>query len=395
VRGCLPRVGPFPVRCGVKPTVALAHFGYCAAQFPKRCFVSLKIALIPPLFECVPPRFYGGTERIVAALADALVALGHAVTLFATADARTSAELVPVRECALRLDSSHLVSDTAAHLSMLDEVRRRASQFDVLHFHTDMLHFPLFNDIAERTVTTIHGRLDMKDLAETYRRWPRYPLVSISHQQRRPLPFANWCGTVHHGLLLQQYAFCGATPGSYLAFLGRISPEKRPDRAIAIAKRAGMPLKIAAKIDNTDRAYYHEAIEPLLKDPLVEYVGEIGDGRKSEFLGRAAALVFPIDWPEPFGLVMIEAMACGTPVIAYNCGSVPEVVDDGVTGLIVNDEDEAVAAVQCIADLDRRRIRKTCERRFSAEAMARRYVRIYARLRPASRLSSSLLQTAD
>jgi glycosyltransferase involved in cell wall biosynthesis len=362
-----------------------------------RCPVSLKIALIPPLFERVPPHLYGGTERIVAALAEALVGLGHDVTLFATADARTSARLVPVRDCALRLDSCPLVSDTAAHLNMLHEVRRQAGQFDVLHFHTEILHFPLFNDIAERTVTTMHGRLDLKDLTELYLRWPRYPLVSISNQQRQPLPLANWCGTVHHGLLLQQYAFCARTGGGYLAFLGRISREKRPDRAIAIAKRAGIPIKIAAKIDNADRAYYHEVIEPLLKDPLVDYIGEIGDDRKAAFLGSASALLFPIDWPEPFGIVMIEAMACGTPVIAFNCGSVPEVVDDGVTGLIVNDEDEAVAAVHRIGDLDRQRIRKTCERRFSADAMARRYVNIYTRLcaPPSPCLKPALLQTVD
>jgi glycosyltransferase involved in cell wall biosynthesis len=358
--------------------------------------VNLRIALISPLFESVPPRLYGGTERIVAALADALTELGHEVTLFATAEASTKACLVAVRDCALRLDSNPLVSDMAAHLNMLDEVQRRASQFDLLHFHTDMVHFPFFNAMAERTITTMHGRLDLKDIAETYRRWPRYPLVSISHQQRRPLASANWCGTVHHGLVLEQYAFSARASGGYLAFLGRISNEKRPDRAIAIAKRAGIPLKIAAKIDRADRAYYHEVIEPLLKDPMVDYIGEIGDDRKAEFLGNASALLFPIDWPEPFGLVMIEAMACGTPVIAYNCGSVPEVVDDGVTGFIVNDEDEAVEAVERIGELDRRRVRVVCERRFSADAMARKYVNIYMRLlhrpHPSPRPEPMLLQ---
>ena len=361
--------------------------------------MGLKIALISPLFERVPPQLYGGTERIVAALADSLTRLGHDVTLFATADARTQAHLVPVRDRALRLDSDPLVSDLAAHLNMLDEVRQRAGEFDVLHFHTDMLHFPLFNEIAERTVTTLHGRLDLKDIRGTYRRWPRYPLVSISDQQRLPLPFANWYGTVHHGLLLQQYAFSAGADGGYLAFLGRISLEKRPDRAIAIAKRAGIPLKIAAKVDRSDRAYYHEVIEPLLTDPMIEYVGEIDDDFKADFLGRASALLFPIDWPEPFGLVMIESMACGTPVIAYNHGSVPEVVEDGVTGFIVNGEDEAVAAVHRINDLDRRRTREECERRFSAEAMARRYLHIYMRLfnRPQAELCTEppILQTTE
>jgi glycosyltransferase involved in cell wall biosynthesis len=340
---------------------------------------SMRIAQIAPLYEAVPPRLYGGTERIVAHLTDALVDLGHDVTLFATADARTRAHLVPVRDQAIRLDPAPLKSDLAAHLSMLHEVRRRRDDFDILHFHVDMLHFPLFEDCAERTLTTLHGRLDLKDLAETYRCWPRFPMVSISDHQRRPLRFANWVGTVYHGMPESLYRFAPKARGNYLAFLGRISPEKRPDRAIAIAKATGVPLRIAAKVDAADRAYFRDEIKPLLDDPLIEFVGEIGDAEKSQFLGDALALLFPIDWPEPFGLVMIEAMACGTPVIAWGCGSVPEVVDDGVTGRVVHSQGEAMAAVVEVAGYDRRRIRDTFERRFSAQTMARGYEQLYQR----------------
>jgi len=338
----------------------------------------MKIAQITPLYEAVPPRFYGGTERVVAHLTDALVDLGHEVTLFASSDARTKARLVSVRDQAIRLDPAQLKSDLAAHLSQLAEVRERAAQFDVIHFHTDMIHFPFFDGMAQKTVTTLHGRLDLKDLQGVYRRWPRFPLVSISDNQRRPLPSANWAATVHHGVRADLYRFQPRGEG-YLAFLGRISPEKRPDRAIAIAKRVGMKLKIAAKVDAADRAYFEEKIEPLLHDPLIEFVGEIGDTEKSAFLGGAEALLFPIDWPEPFGLVMIEAMACGTPVVAYDCGSVPEIIQDGLTGFIVRDEDAAVAAVRRVPELDRWAIRRRFDERFSATAMARRYLDIYAR----------------
>ena len=305
----------------------------------------MKIAQVTPLYEAVPPRLYGGTERVVAHLTDALVDLGHEVTLFASADAETKARLVAVRDQAIRLDPAPLKSDLAAHLSLLAEVRRRADQFDVIHFHTDMVHFPFFERRPGQTVTTLHGRLDLKDLAGVYQRWPQFPLVSISDDQRRPLPSANWAATVQHGMRrLTSTAFSRRAEG-YLAFLGRISPEKRPDRAIAIAKATGRRLKIAAKVDAADRVYFEEQIEPLLHHPLIEFIGEIGDAQKSAFLGGADALLFPIDWPEPFGLVMIEAMACGTPVIAYDCGSVPEVVEDGLTGFIVRDDAEAVAAV--------------------------------------------------
>ena len=339
----------------------------------------MKIAQVTPLYEAVPPRLYGGTERVVAHLTDALVELGHEVTLFASAEAETKARLVAVRDQAIRLDPAPLKSDLAAHLSQLAEVRRRADEFDVIHFHTDMIHFPFFDRHAGRTLTTLHGRLDLKDLPGVYQRWPQFPLVSISDDQRRPLPFANWAATVQHGVAAALYAHSPQSQG-YLAFLGRISPEKRPDRAIAIAIATGRRLKMAAKVDAADRAYFEEHIEPLLDHPLIEFVGEIGDGEKSAFLGGADALLFPIDWPEPFGLVMIEAMACGTPVIAYACGSVPEVIEDGVTGFIVRTDAEAIAAVGRLATLDRFTVRQRFEQRFSATAMALRYVDIYERL---------------
>ncbi|HEY3636970.1 MAG TPA: glycosyltransferase family 4 protein [Rhizomicrobium sp.] len=340
----------------------------------------MRIAQIAPLNEAVPPLLYGGTERIVAYLCDALCEMGHDVTLFASAEANTRAKLIPMRDQAIRLDSSPLKSDMAAHLAMLDEVRRRSDDFDVLHFHVDLLHFPLFESIAERTVTTLHGRLDMKDLAGVYARWPEYPLVSISNNQRRPLPDANWTATVQHGIPMQNFRFSPAPGGRYLAFLGRISPEKGPERAIALARQAGIPLKIAAKVDAADSVYYHEQIEPLLQDPLVEFIGEIDEASKSEFLGNALALLFPINWPEPFGIVMIEAMACGTPVIAWNCGSVPEIVEDGVTGFVVNSEADALDAIGRLKSLNRLRVRHVCERRFSAHSMAKRYLDVYARL---------------
>ncbi len=337
----------------------------------------MKIAQVAPLYEAVPPKLYGGTERVVAHLCDALTDLGHEVTLFSSADARTRAELVPVRDQAIRLDTAPLKSDLAAHLSMLNELSRQQDRFDVIHFHVDMIHFPMFEAIASRTLTTLHGRLDIKDLPEVYRRWPRYPLVSISNAQRAALPFANWAGTVYHGFPEDLYRF-EPTPRGYLAFLGRISPEKGPDRAIAIAKRLGMPLKMAAKVDAADKAYFHREIEPLLDHPLIEFVGEINDEQKSDFLGGAEALLFPIEWPEPFGLVSIEAMACGTPVIGYRHGAVPEVIDDGVTGFVVDGEDEAVEAVRRARSLDRRAIRRGFDRRFSATAMARGYLDLYA-----------------
>jgi glycosyltransferase involved in cell wall biosynthesis len=339
----------------------------------------MRIAQVPPLYEAVPPRLYGGTERVVAHLTDALVALGHEVTLFASADARTRGRLATVRDQAIRLDPAPFKSDLAAHLTQLAEVRRRADEFDVIHFHTDMIHFPMFEDMAQRTITTLHGRLDLKDLPDVYQRWPQFPLVSISDHQRTPLAQANWAATVHHGVGADLYRFSPQSRG-YLAFLGRISPEKRPDRAVAIATAAGRRLKMAAKVDQADQIYFEDKIEPLMMHPLVEYVGEIGDGEKSAFLGGADALLFPIDWPEPFGLVMIEAMACGTPVIAWDRGSVPEVVEHGVTGFIVRSEAEALAAIRRLAELDRQIVRTRFEERFSAFAMAKRYLEIYQRL---------------
>ena len=339
----------------------------------------MKIAQVAPLAEAVPPRLYGGTERIVSYLTEELVRQGHQVTVFASGDSRTHAELVACAPKALRLDPN--VRDPIPHvLMMLDEVRRRAHEFDVLHFHMDLFHFPAFADLARQTVTTLHGRLDLPDLRPFYRRFQDFPLVSISNDQRGPLPGANWAGTVYHGLPPELHRFIPSTDQGYLAFLGRISPEKRPDRAIEIARRAGLPLRIAAKVDNADRAYFEGQIKPLLADPHVQFVGEIGDADKSEFLGNARALLFPIDWPEPFGLVVIESMACGTPVIAFARGSVPEVVEDGVTGFIVQDVEQAVSAVRRLPELDRRQVRRRFEQRFSVTRMASDYLEIYRQL---------------
>jgi glycosyltransferase involved in cell wall biosynthesis len=351
----------------------------------------MRIAQVAPLYEAVPPQFYGGSERVVANLCDALVQLGHSVTLFASAEAATLAQLAPVRDRAIRLDPRPFNSDVAAHLISVDEVRRRADEFDVIHFHTDMVHFPFFESRPQRTVTTLHGRLDIDDLAGVYQRWNDFPLVSISDSQREPLPWANWTATVHHGVHSNRYQPNSRGRG-YLAFLGRISPEKRPDRAITIAKRLGLPLRIAAKVDRVDQTYFDEKIAPMLHHPLIEYIGEIGDAEKSDFLEGADALLFPIDWPEPFGLVMIEAMACGTPVVAYNRGSVPEVVEPGLTGFIVHDEAEAAAAVLRARDLDRSAIRRRFEERFTATAMALRYLAVYERLVGSSKAPAALAE---
>jgi glycosyltransferase involved in cell wall biosynthesis len=340
----------------------------------------VKIAQISPLYEAVPPPLYGGTERVVAHLCDALVELGHDVTLFAAADARTRARLVAVRDQAIRLDRSPLKYGLAAHLTMLYEVRRRARQFDILHFHVDLLHFPLFEPHAHRSVTTLHGRLDLKDLPEVFARWSSFGLVSISDEQRTPLPHANWLQTVPHGVAAECYPFSPRAAGGYLAFLGRVSPEKGPDIALRVAVRAGRLLRMAAKIDDTDRAYFERVVHPLLDHRLIEFIGEVGGERKAQFLGDAAALLFPINWPEPFGLVMIEAMACGTPVIAWDCGSVREVIEHGVTGFIVNSEDEALAAIARLPEIDRRVVRATFERRFTATTMANAYLDVYTRL---------------
>lgn len=338
----------------------------------------MKIAQVAPLMERVPPELYGGTERVVSYLTEELVRQGHRVTLFASGDSLTAAELVPCAEHALRLDPA-APSPVAHQVVMLDRVRRRAEEFDVIHFHIDYLHFPLCRHQGWRALTTMHGRLDLPEAMSFFREFDELPLVSISNSQREPMPPVNWIGTVHHGLPLELYAL-SAKPGDYLVFVGRISPEKRPDRAIEIARRTGLRLKIAAKVDRVDEVYFNERIRPLLAHPLVEFIGEVGDSDKGALLGGARALLFPVDWPEPFGLVMIEAMACGTPVIAWRCGSVPEIVEQGVTGHIVENMDEAAAAVERIGELDRAGVRAAFEERFSAQGMASNYVKIYRRL---------------
>jgi glycosyltransferase involved in cell wall biosynthesis len=343
-----------------------------------RVKVIMKIAQIAPLIESVPPRLYGGTERIVSYLTEGLVGLGHDVTLFASGDSITNAELVPCCTRALRLDPD--VRDTIPHfMLMIDKVRERAEEFDVLHFHIDVFHFPLFRSLAARAVTTLHGRLDLPDLKPFYHRFGEMPLVSISDDQRKPLPRANFVSTVQHGIPADLH-LPSFEKGSYVAFLGRISPEKRPDRAIRIALAAGIPLKIAAKVDKVDEDYFRAEILPLIGNPGIEFIGEINEREKTKFLGDAAALLFPIDWPEPFGLVMIEAMACGTPVLAFRCGSVSEVIDDGVTGKVVDSEEEAIAVLPQIVCYDRRVVRRRFEERFTATRMAKNYVGTYRNL---------------
>jgi glycosyltransferase involved in cell wall biosynthesis len=334
----------------------------------------MKIAQIAPLYESVPPTFYGGTERVVSYLTEELVKQGHEVTLFASGDSFTKAHLQPMVEKALRLGG--YAEPLPHHMLMLDKVARMASEFDIMHFHIDYLHFPLSRALKIPNVTTLHGRLDLPDLAPIFREFQDMPLVSISDHQRSPLPFASWWATVYHGMPIDDYPF-HSTSGNYLAFLGRISPEKRVDRAIEIARRAGMEIRIAAKVDKVDQEYFDTRIKPLLDHPLVDYTGEITLQEKNELLGSAYAVLFPIDWPEPFGLVMIEALASGTPVIAYRNGSVPEVIQDGETGFIVENIDEAVADVEKVAALSRHRCRQVFEERFSTERMTRDYIDVY------------------
>jgi glycosyltransferase involved in cell wall biosynthesis len=341
--------------------------------------MAMKIAQIAPLIESVPPRLYGGTERIVSYLTDELVALGHQVTLFASGDSITTAELVPCVPQALRLDAG--IHDTIPYyMLMLDRVRRMAHEFDVLHFHIDQLHFPLFRPIAGRTLTTLHGRQDIPDLLPLYLGFGDMPLISISTDQRRPIPHANFAATILHGLPVGLHRRADRPIGDYVAFLGRISPEKRPDRAIAIARAAGIPLKIAAKVDRADEAYFRDKIQPLLDGPGVEFIGEINERQKTQFLSDARALLFPIDWPEPFGLAMIEAMACGTPVLAFRRGSVPEIVENGITGMMVDTVEEAIAALPRVMALDRGKVRQRFEQRFTATRMAEDYVKVYRSL---------------
>jgi glycosyltransferase involved in cell wall biosynthesis len=338
----------------------------------------MRIAQVAPLFESVPPTHYGGTERVVSWLTEALVEQEHEVTLFASGDSVTRARLVSVTERSLRLDRRR-PDWIVWHTLMLDRVFAMAQDFDIIHFHVDVMHLPLARRCSTPSVTTLHGRLDLPDLPPLYRHFPEHPLVSISDYQRKPLPWANWQATVHHGLPLNLYQF-HPEPDDYFAFVGRISPEKRVDRAIEIAVACGTPLRIAAKIDDADRVYFENRIRPLLDNPLVEFIGEIDEPRKDDFIGRARALLFPIDWPEPFGIVMIEAMACGTPVISYRSGSVPEVLEHGVSGFVVDDQQEAIAAAREIHRIDRRRCREAFERRFTARTMAERYLGVYRRV---------------
>lgn len=338
----------------------------------------MRIAQVSPLYESVPPKAYGGTERVVSYLTEELVRQGHDVTLFAAGDSVTSARLSAPCTRSLRLDEL-CIDKLAHHVLMLEQLSKEIESFDVVHYHIDYIHFPLSRRQRVPHLTTLHGRLDIPDLFPIFKEFREMPVVSISNAQRAPLPWANWLGTVYHGLPQDLYRF-QPKHGSYLAFLGRISPEKRVDRAIETAQRVGMPLRIAAKVDAADTEYFQTVVKPLLKDPLVEFLGEIGDSEKEAFLGNALALLFPIDWPEPFGLVIIEALACGTPVIAYGHGSVPEVIQDGVTGFIVHDQQEAESAIRRVPALRRADCRRAFEERFSVSRMVEDYMAIYQKL---------------
>ncbi len=352
-------------------------------EFIARIGKFMRIAQIAPLAESVPPKLYGGTERVVAWLIDELVELGHEVTLFASGDSRTRGSLHPVWPRALRLGRPR--SDPAAAMaSLLEAVAGQAGQFDVVHAHIDWLHLPLLSRMSVPFVTTLHGRLDLPGLPDLLRNFPDAPFISISDHQRLPLSQARWLGTVYHGLPPRMFR-PSFEPGSYLAFLGRLSSEKGPEAAIRIATAAELPLHIAAKVPRGDRGYFKDHLEPRIDGTHIRLTGEVNDATKEEFLRKAAALLFPINWPEPFGLVMIEAMACGTPVIAFRSGSVPEVIDEGVTGFIVDSEEEAVDAVRRVGELDRTKVRERFEQRFTAKRMARDYVRYYQELTTAAR----------
>lgn len=338
----------------------------------------MRIAQVAPLYESVPPKLYGGTERVVSWLSEELVRLGHDVTVFASGDSLTRARLIPTCKESLRL-SPESIDHLAHHFVQMEQVLRHKDEFDLIHFHVDYLHFPISRRERYIHLTTLHGRLDIPDLVPLYNVYTEMPVVSISDAQREPLPHLNWQGTVHHGMPIDSYNF-HRRGGDYLAFLGRTSPEKGLDRAIEIARASGMPLKIAAKIDKHDQDYFETVIQPLLGSADVEFIGEIGYAEKDDFLGNAAALLFPIAWPEPFGIVMIEAMACGTPVIAYPFGSVPEVVQHGVSGFLVHDLASAVGAVKQIGQIDRKKVRKDFENKFTADRMALDYLKIYERM---------------
>ncbi len=353
-------------------------FGFLQWRSANASIHFMNIAQVAPLYETVPPHGYGGTERVVSWLTEELVRLGHRVTLFASGDSRTHARLIP--GCARSLRTNPECQDYLAHhILMLEKLRIYRHEFDIVHFHTDYLHFPLCRAWGLNHLTTLHGRLDLPDLAPLYSEFNDVPVVSISRSQRRPLPQANWVGNVYHGMPEDLLRFQGE-PGTYLAFIGRISPEKRPDRAVAIARAVGIPLKVAAKVDRADREYFEQQIKPLFVQPGVEFIGEIGDEQKSEFLGNALACLAPIDWPEPFGLNMIEAMACGTPTIAFRHGSVPEVIDNGISGIVVDSVEEAVAAVQRVKTMSRAACREAFKKRFTARRMAQDYERLYERL---------------
>ena len=338
----------------------------------------MRIAQVAPLHESVPPRLYGGTERVVSWLTEQLVSLGHDVTLFASGDSVTNARLFPICEKALRL-SADCIDPVVHHVLLAERVFKYARNFDLIHFHSDYFHFALSRREHVPCLTTLHGRLDIPDLVPLYKEFSETPLVSISDAQRKPLPWVNWLGTVHHGLPADSLSF-HRKPGKYLAFLGRVSPEKGLDRAIQIAIASNKQLKIAAKVDRADRKYFENEIAPLLDHPLIDFIGEIGHAEKNEFLGGAEALLFPINWPEPFGLVMIEAMACGTPVIAYPFGSVPEIIPDGTAGFLVHNIEQAVEAVKGIRDIDRSDCRRHFEMNFTDERMAHDYLKIYKNL---------------
>jgi glycosyltransferase involved in cell wall biosynthesis len=343
----------------------------------------MRIAQVAPLYERVPPLYYGGTERIVSYLTEELIKQGHEITLFASGDSVTKGRLIAPCKRSLRLDPG-CEMPLVYHVLQLDQLYQNAASFDIIHFHTDYLHFPFSRRLGRPNVTTLHGRLDLPDLAPLYEEFSDVAVVSISNSQRRPLPSINWQGTVYHGIPSNLYEL-RRDQGTYLAFIGRISPEKRVDRAIEIARRANIKLKIAAKVDPVDKQYMETKIRPLLDHPLVEFIGEIGEKEKPEFLGNAFALLFPIDWVEPFGLVMIEAMACGTPTIAFRQGSVPEIIDSGVTGFVVDNVDESLAALAQVRYFDRARCRRVSEQRFSASRMAADYLKTYERVIDAKR----------
>ena len=348
----------------------------------------MRIAQVAPLYESVPPKFYGGTERVVSYLTEELIRRGHDVTLFASGDSETQARLISPCPQALRLNPV-CIDPFAHHILMLEQVLEHSHEFEMIHFHVDYVHFPWSRRSNVPHVTTLHGRLDIPDLVPLYREFREMPVVSVSDAQRHPLEWLNWQATVHHGLPPELYSF-HAEPGAYLAFLGRISPEKGIDRGIDIAKQVGIKLKVAAKIDRVDQEYFERVVKPLMDPSVVEYIGEIGDHEKDEFLGNALALLLPLNWPEPFGVVMIEALACGTPIVALRCGSVPEVVEDGVTGFVVDDAEAAVTALGKVPALCRTRCRKTFEDRFTAVSMCEGYLSAYERLQGGDDVSAEV-----